>query len=44
MSNASVMSIASVIIISGGCFMLNHMVIVLFIVCSAVTAEWFVLN
>ena len=44
MSNALLRSRATVMVLLGGCFWLNPVVIILFIVCRAVFVECFCLN
>ena len=43
-SNALLMSRATVIARSGGLFWLKHVVIVLFMLCSSVRVEWLLLK
>ena len=43
-SNALLMSSATVIVPSGGLFWLNPVAMVLFMLCSAVLVEWFLLK
>ena len=43
-SNALLMSSATVIVRSGGLFWLKHVAIVLFMLCSAMIVEWLILK
>ena len=42
-SNALFMSSITVIVCAGGCFRLKHVAMVLFMLCNAVSVDWFLL-